>query len=460
MINFKDVVLSYLEEKDGDATPPGNTSENAKVKEDAAESKSVSEFLIAKATALQAIWKEYYKDYNAQETRYKEPSQENISEILVRVNQISRKPLLVKDVENYIRPLFPLLDLIIYLRDPQEKREGVTNEQKYKAWEQSLRKLPKPHMPIKFNAMSTVAKNLRRDYLVAAAYTDLGANFLASNPDKSIWFIIMKMLEVRKKNRIREVDLTKAPNTVNWVNELLYHPEKYGGGGNKVSANLRAVYEEVTAEKLLGVAFAVKNLFESEAIRVGGAADSDRLKSRPLYEKALIGFYNNQPVQSGQFVWESFKLNESQLFAFSDTYKTLLSESTVNSAEVYRSYSNNVLKEAELQTAVQKAMQRAGQTSPQPSSPQQPTQQTSPPTETPTPPEDPSTNIDLTGGYTIGNILKMSKNAEFGEAAAVYKLLQNFADYVREEEPKDLVGKLQRTAAGLKSVESALGIKM
>lgn len=442
MINFKDVVLSYLVEA-GETAPTGNTSENAKTKEDAkikedvAEAKSVSDFLIAKKTDLLAIWKEYYKDYNAQETRYKEPTQENISEILVRVNQISRKPLLVKDVENYIRPLFPLLDLIIYLRDPQEKRQGVTNEQKYKAWEQSLRKLPKPHMPIKFNAMSTVAKNLRRDYLVAAAYTDLGANFLASNPDKSIWFIIMKMLEVRKKNRIREVDLTKAPNTVNWVNELLYHPEKYGGGGKKVSSNLRAVYEEITAEKLLGVAFAVKNLFESEAIRVGGAADSDQLKSRPLYEKALIGFYNNQPVQSGQFVWESFKLNESQLFAFSDTYKNLLDE--VTDPAIYSKVINAVNKSA----AARKSSKFGS------------TDQTQPLNQ-----EDPSINIDLTGGYTIGNILKMSKNAEFGEAAAVYKLLQNFADYVREEEPKDLVRKLQATASGLKSVESALGIKM
>ena len=437
MINFKDVVLSYLVEQ-GETPSPADSSEKPKTEEDkkadkeAEDTKSVVEFLKQNTSALQTIWNQHYKNYNQYDDQYKEPNEAVVTLILNRVAQTSRQKMLVKDVKDYIQPLFPLLDLIIYLRHPLYKDKALTNEKKLENWKQRLPKPTGSQMPIKFNPMTAIAAELRKEYLMAEAYTDLGANFLASNPDKSIWFVIMKMLEVRKKNRGREIDLKKVPSTVNWVNNLLYYPEKYAGGGNKVNANLRAVYEEVTAEKLLGLAFAVKNLFQSEAMRAGGATNLDQLKSKPLYEKALIGFYNNQPLLNNQFAWESFKLNESRIFAFSDAYKQMLNE-----------YNPNALPQAYRNVPIENKTD-------------QQTDDETPKTEEPL--ED--TKIDLTGGYTISNILKMSKNAEFGEAAAVYKLLQNFADHVREEEPKDLVGKLQRTAAGLKSVESALGIKM
>ena len=433
MINFKDVVLSYLVEKDGDATPTEDTSKKAATEksEEEKNTKDIVVFLKSKISELTGIWSKNYKDFNQyDDLNVKEPNENIVLLILNRVAQTSRQRMLVKDVKDYIQPLFPLLDLIIYLRHPLYKDKALTNEVKFANWKQRLPKSPGSQMPIKFNPMTSIAAELRKEYLMAEAYTDLGANFLASNADKSIWFVIMKMLEVRKKNRSREIDLKKVPSTVTWVNNLLYYPEKYSGGGKKVSEKLRAVYEEVTAEKLLGVAFAVKSLFQSEAMRVGEAANLDQLKSNPLYEKAVVGFYNNQPIQSGQFAWESFKLNESQLFTFFDVYKQTLNEYNPL-PQVYRNI-------------------------PIENKPEQQTDDETPKTEEPL--ED--AKIDLTGGYTISNILKMSKNAEFGEAAAVYKLLQNFADYVREEEPKDLVRKLQATASGLKSVESALGIKM
>lgn len=450
MINFREAVLSYLVEKDGTPSPADSsekpkTEEDKKADKEVEDTKSVIEFLKQNTSALQTIWNQHYKNYNQYDDQYKEPNETVITLILNRVAQTSRQKMLAKDVKDYIQPLFPLLDLIIYLRHPIYKDKALTNEKKFENWKQRLPKPTGSQMPIKFNPMTSIAAELRKEYLMAEAYTDLGANFLASNPDKSIWFVIMKMLEVRKKNRGREIDLKKVPSTVNWVNNLLYYPEKYAGGGNKVSANLRAVYEEVTAEKLLGLAFAVKNLFQSEAMRAGGATNLDQLKLKPLYEKALIGFYNNQPLLNSQFAWESFKLNESQIFAFSDACRDLLNELTVGSTEAYRSGYDSIYNKNKAST--------------QPEAPTNQEQQTDDETpKTEEPPED--TKMDLTGGYTISNILKMSKNAEFGEAAAVYKLLQNFADYVREEEPKDLVGKLQRTASGLKSVESALGIKM
>ena len=64
-------------------------------------------------------------------------------------------------------------------------------------------------------------------------------------------------------------------------------------------------------------------------------------------------------------------------------------------------------------------------------------------------------------GYTINNIREnLVKPNKSQGAKLLYKELEDFANYIRKQEPFDLVGKLQATASGLKSVEGALGIKM
>lgn len=62
-------------------------------------------------------------------------------------------------------------------------------------------------------------------------------------------------------------------------------------------------------------------------------------------------------------------------------------------------------------------------------------------------------------GYNIQNIQGQTKSNN-EPAKFLYRELEDFANYIRKQEPFDWVGALKNTAAGLKGVESALGIKM
>ena len=64
------------------------------------------------------------------------------------------------------------------------------------------------------------------------------------------------------------------------------------------------------------------------------------------------------------------------------------------------------------------------------------------------------------GGYVIKNIRTLATSNKSPGATLLYRELEDFANYIRKQEPFDWVNALKNTAAGLKSVEGALGIKM
>tara|TARA_R110000868_G_scaffold103681_18_gene285396 strand:- start:1345 stop:2712 length:1368 start_codon:yes stop_codon:yes gene_type:complete len=355
-----------------------------------------------------------------------------------------------------IRQTYPLLDLVsrvkIAYTDNKDNNKAV--EEANKIYTNFLQKIKlSTGEPIDFEATDPWAKSVKDEYFKTGKQ-DVGELALDKYLDKSIMFIVLKLLEVRRKDlsakilaKRKNVDPNKIPNALPFVEDLILHPEKYAGGNVPVPDKLRALYDQVTARDLVNLGKLAKNFFTSEARKRNLTEENFDTES------GYKAFLNNASLENGVFDWNKFKTQQE------------VTPSNQPTSENFNLLFNRLCSLLSEKNSKQRRNDRRQQQRQIPSP--KPSQL---PPGAPPPPADktPNNNVeqeqneevpptDVKNGYTLGNIKQMTQSAE---AKALYAALKQFADYIRMGMKRDVIGAVKSATGAMKALSRIGGPMM
>ena len=389
MINFEEIVLSYLEE-----SASSGDYDNLH--------KFVEESIVVDYINIE--FKKCYSWFNVTQDQLK-----GIIDLMGR--QIQFTTPTAKTFVDY-RDFFPILDMFAYLSQDwgANKTKAFLSETVIPDKKITLTKydtfigLGSANSLLKrtnavdadplfdYTPSSSWAIALQGPLKRAIAQEKFGKIALDKFKDESIKKTIYGLLEVRKNIRVSHIKNPRnVPNAVSYIDKILFNPKQFVGGQTKVPVQFKSIYNSNVIDSLIDIAITAEELYETQLKEMLPASEINPPKTtlQEFLENKTIQTYTASPdgapgvIEGGNFFCFKGKTSDSK------------------------------------QTTV-------------------------------------ANNGPGEKGYIIENIKQMRSNA----AQELIKKLTSFANYISEGEPRNLAGKLQATASALKSVESALGIKM
>ena len=330
-----------------------------------------------------------------------------------------------KDSSKYptIRSVFPVLDLVGLITQVYKTEQKATiSEASMRIYGDFINKLKTSvGAPMEYQPDSTWGKDVKADHYEDQQKINIGSIVLDS-PDlqtQNLYFVIMKLLEIRRKGKSGTVDLTKIPPTKNFIDKILLSPNSYIRGKLPTPGDdIKALYNDVSPQLILDVARKVYELFIQQVESNLGSKEA--LKSPIEEEQAYKLFLNNQ------IVW--------------DKYKTLQNDSFEHS---YQSLSKQMLNELDY-TNPDRVLGNHNQN---------------------TKPEEQSDNVEPESKvfdtsknkfpYTLKNLI--AHKTEVPQAGNLYNSLEKLANYIREGAKRDIHGMLSGATQLAKGL--SLGVK-
>ena len=301
--------------------------------------------------------------------------------------------------EETIKYVFPLLDLIGLLVDA--KRSNVEFDEAYEIFIVNLKGYT--GNPLEYQPKSEWGKQVKQDYYNKQTKLDVGKIVLSSSElqNKSIYFVILKLLEFRRTGKSGELDLEKIPESKTFIDKLLFDPNSYISGKLPVPAqDIKALYNDMSPSLILDVAIKAYNLFTQQAKTYAPNLDENQYKEVfKLFMDNNVdwGKYNSASTQSR--VLQQSQQNASFDSTLELLYKTLLTE--------------------ENETTTLKPFEG-----------------------------------DKT--YVLKNIQRNSKAVP--QAGKLYESLETLANYIRVEAKKDVVGAVSKVLSGAEQLAKGLSL--
>ena len=386
MINFKDVVLSYLEEAAGD-----NPADNSNKETVDAAAKELSSFATkwndAGTNELSNLKDYFFTTFNMDK---KWPESSKIFRVAVEYAKRPSAESLVQYAEQ-----FPLLDFLWYIisketnfdleKDDLDSAKIKIHVDTFKAACSKANQGTNVNPLFGYVPYTGIAATAQRLLQKKISNQLIGKLSLQNYNGKSIKEALYFLLEARKKARSSVIKQT-VPSAIPFIDKILADPQSYAGKV-QIPPQLRAIYDRVDGETLIDLAQTMQDFFESESTIASNAKGKGNLLNTKDVElkNTFMDFISNNLKKESP---------NSNVFTFIKSNKPFYATGSIPNK--------------------------------------------------------------MPGGYTIANI----RTINTPQAKTLIKELESFASYISEGEPRNLVGKLQATAAGLKSVESALGIKM
>lgn len=385
MINFKEIVLTYLEEAAED-----NPTDNSNKETVDAAAKELSSFATkwndAGTNELSNLKDYFFTTFNMDK---KWPESSKIFRVAVEYAKRPSAESLVQYAEQ-----FPLLDFLWYIisketnfdleKDDLDSSKIKIHVDTFKAACGKANQGTNVNPLFGYVPYTGIAATAQRLLQKKISNQLIGKLSLQNYNGKSIKEALYFLLEARKKARSSVIKQT-VPSAIPFIDKILADPQSYAGKV-QIPPQLRAIYDRVDGETLIDLAQTMQDFFESE------------------YATAI----------------SSQKQLSSKNIKVKTTFMDFISNNLTKESKVPNKF-------AFINTKSNKLIYQQG-----------------------------NIPANVKGGYTIANI----RTINTPQAKTLIKELESFANYISEGEPKNLVGKLQATAAGLKSVESALGIKM
>ena len=260
MINFREVVLSYLEE-----SASGGDYDNLH--------KLVEDTIVV--TDINDEFKKCYTTFNMTAADLK-----NILQIVGP--QIKYKPATAKNFLDY-RDYFPVMDLFAYLSEPWGAKAtdafdaNKTNPAKilltrYDAFigsgSNSLIKRTNAvdaDPLFDYTPLSAWAIALQGPLRRAIAQEKFGRIALDKFNGENIKKTIYGLLEVRKSIRVSHIKNPRnVPNAVSYIDKILFNPKQFIGGQTKVPVQFKSIYNSNVIDSLVDIAITAEELYETQ----------------------------------------------------------------------------------------------------------------------------------------------------------------------------------------------------
>lgn len=240
------------------------------------------------------------------------------------------------------------------------------------------------HPFMDYNPQSPIIKNLKRS-LATDSLQVVGRLALDNYLKNSLLETIYGLLEARKKARDSTLKTPIAYSAQSFVDDMLLNPEKFSGGKDLVPSQFKSTYQDVTANQIIELADAIKQLYTNQANLLASQKNIGDIFTQNKIKTTLKDFLQNNirnvKGQSGSFF-------------------------------VFTVEENNKIEEL--------------------------------------------FNSTLPNGYNIENI----KSLKTDESDKVIQLLSSFANYIRYQEPVNVLGVLQGISQAAKGLGSLGGPMM
>jgi len=413
--------------EDASKVEPISPSDKNDEEIDPEELKKVNTFYRENLNNLKSVWDPKYT------VKYNSPLPGDIEDLFTKVHySVIRK---VKDSSQYdMKHIYPLMDLIANLDEAKGNIADMKNW--LNKFEENLKK--SPGAPLDYTAIHPWIKTIRDDYFQKQAKENVGAMTL-ENPDlaqKAIMPVIMSLLAVRKKVRSHVVDFTQTPSSVPFVEDIIYNPQKYAGGGIQIPNDLQSLYDDVSAKSLMFIGKFAKDYFDSEVQRL----DIELQDENSTYKT----FLNNAKLKTETVLvntdeslisFEDFFVKEGQRFGPENTGQTY--KDGPKGVSVVPSKASNE-KKPEKTKEIKTFDWEYFTNSDNPINPEL---------------------EQLQGGYTVANLKKQADN-DNGHAEALYDKLTEFANYIRTQPQRDLAGAMNALSKGLQGLIGTAGASL
>lgn len=491
-------------------TQPGTTTPeegNKEQKPDEEKIKSIQQFFTPQVyNELKAAF-ENKPEYKKLELKF--PTEDEFKNIVYAASNNSIRN--TKDPTDFpdLAIVYPVLDLIAQIKTNLKSNQPNEVKGTFTKFLDRLKKsqgAPLDYVPVDPWALSVKQEYFTRDK------AELGELALQKHNDKSIMGTILSLLSARRKQVVKKmtvkrdvsknIDPNKIPNALNFVKDLIVHPEKYAGGNVPIPPKLAALYDVDSARELLNIGRLAKAFFVSEAGKVQPPVSDDRMN------EAYEAFLNNDPQKDKNFDWSPYQqqttqeeqppkqstqpqtqanglVTQSFEYLYNSCMDILFETKRKKGNSKQRKQARKAAERAAKEAAEQENSKQTEEPKPQPtefpagapplppdsknqetsteevpepSAQQQPSAET-PEEESPEQAQPPAEKVAQIkeGGYTLGNIKELKQNTQ---GQALYNALKKFADYIRAGIERDYTGAISSAAGALKSLSKIGGPTM
>lgn len=298
MINFKDVVLSYLEE----AITTDYDNLHKLIQDPAA------------VTDINTEFKKCYTSFNMTEDQLK-------GVIDLMRGQIQFTTPTAKAFMDY-RDIFPLLDMFAYLSQSwgtdktkafdsgsviSHKIASSDYDTFIGSGASSLEKranAPDSDSLFDYRPLSTWAIALQGPLKRAIAQEKFGKIALDKFNEENIKKTIYGLLEVRKTIRLSHIQNPRnVPNAISYIDKILFNPKQFVGGQTKVPGQFKSIYNSNVVDSLIDIAVSAEHLYESqyrEMLPTDETPPKTTLQDF-LENKSMQMYVAAPPIEAGNF---------------------------------------------------------------------------------------------------------------------------------------------------------------
>jgi hypothetical protein len=228
-----------------------------------------------------------------------------------------------KDSSKYptIRSIFPVLDLVGLITQVYKTEQKATiNEASMLVYNNFINKLKASiGAPMEYQPDSTWGKDVKASHYEDQQKINIG-NIVLNSPElqsQSLYFVIMKLLEIRRKGKSGTIDLTKIPPTEDFINKILLNPDSFIRGKLPTPGDdIKALYNDISPQLILDVAKKVYELFVQQV--ESNLGNKEAFKSPIEERQAYKLFLNNQ------IIWDKYKT--AQINSFEESYGNLYTQ--------------------------------------------------------------------------------------------------------------------------------------
>ena len=228
-----------------------------------------------------------------------------------------------KDSSKYptIRSVFPVLDLVGLITQVYKTEQKATiTEASMRVYGDFIIKLKTSvGAPMEYQPDSTWGKDVKMDHYEDQQKINIGSVVLNSPElqSQSLYFVIMKLLEIRRKGKSGTIDLTKIPPTKNFIDKILFSPDSFIRGKLPTPGDdIKALYNDVSPQLILDVAKKAYELFIQQV--ESNLGNKKAFKSSIEEEQAYKLFLTNQ------IVWDKYKTLQND--SFKQSYENLFDQ--------------------------------------------------------------------------------------------------------------------------------------
>ena len=327
-----------------------------------------------------------------------------------------------KDSSKYstIRSILPVLDLIgLIIQVYKTEQKANINEAAVRVYNDFINKLKTSvGAPMEYQPDSAWAKDVKADHYDDQQKVNIG-NIVLNSPElqsQNIYFVIFKLLEIRRQGKSGNIDLSKIPSSKKFIENILLNPNSYIEGRLPIPGDdIRSLYNDVTPQLILDVAKKAYELFIQQTESNLGSKDAF---GSPVQEKEAYKLFLNNQID-----WNKYKSVENASFDVS-----------------FEHFYKNLVCEQELKSAVEVAMDKTT------------------PSETEKGQDKSSKIFDTSKNkfpYTLKNLI--AHKTEVPQAGNLYNSLEKLANYIREGAKRDIHGMLSGATQLAKGL--SLGVK-